>query len=628
VTELRIQLLSGFRVTVGSRVVPDEAWRRRRPAQLVKLLALGPRHRLHREQAMDALWPDLDPAAASANLRKALHHARHALDSEQGASLLLSIGDVLHLAPERLWVDVDAFRAAVARARETGDAGAYAEAVDLYGNGLLPEDAYESWAIEARDDLQHEFVAALEELAAGLEARRELDGAARAASRLVAVDSLDEDAHARLIRLHALAGRRNEALRQYEHLRRLLVDELGTEPSAQTQRLYEEVRARQPAEPELSAELWERVGELRVVSGDTAGAAKAFSFALDTGIPPEAAARLHRKLADAWLMQFDVDQAGSHLSAAEQLSSDAVEGCRLSRLRATEAWQRGDLDLATRLAEDALQGARSIGSPEDLAAAFETVAIVSHMRGDWREGLLLALAERAAAVRAQAFAWCLLGESLLLQARWDEAKGCLERSCGLHASLGTTSGALPWQRLAELAVCRGTPEASGALLRQASAIATVSPMARHLWGRIHATAALAALEQGLPAVAARSVRAAAAAAARYGDCPSCSALLNPVAAEALAALGDPESASAYAAAARRAAESFASSAWRAMAESAAGFVALAQGDGTRALSLFDSAASLYELAGQPYWASRLAQAALVARERAGNGTPLGSPQIR
>src|SRR5690348_12997584 len=30
-------------------------------------------------------------------------------------------------------------------------------------------------------------------------------------------------------------------------------------------------------------------------------------------------------------------------------------------------------------------------------------------------------AEDAGAVRAQAFAWCLLGESLLLQARWDES---------------------------------------------------------------------------------------------------------------------------------------------------------------------------------------------------------------
>src|SRR5262249_21090021 len=96
-------------------------------------------------------------------------------------------------------------------------------------------------------------------------------------------------------------------------------------------------------------------------------------------------------------------------------------------------------------------------------------------------------AARLGAVRAQAFAWCLLGEPLLLQARYEEAEGCLERSGELHASLGERSGALAWQRLAELQVCRGQPDAAAQPLRRASAIATVSPMAPHLWGRIYAT---------------------------------------------------------------------------------------------------------------------------------------------
>ena len=213
-------------------------------------------------------------------------------------------------------------------------------------------------------------------------------------------------------------------------------------------------------------------------------------------------------------------------------------------------------------------------------------------------------------MRAQAFAWCLLGESLLLHARWEEAAGCLERSCELHASLGTTSGALPWQRLAELAVCRGAPEEAEAPLRRASAIATVSPMARHMWGRIYATAVFAQIEQGRPDAAARSVRSAGAAAVRYGDCPSCSALLNPVAAEALTQLDDPDGARPYAEAAASVAGIFDSSAWRAMAASASASVAVAEGDPAAAREGFEAAAGLYERAGQPYWLERsLAQAA-------------------
>src|SRR5918998_82824 len=73
---LRIGLLGGFSVTVGDRKVDESAWRLRKAASLMKLLALSPGHRLHRERVMDLLWPDLDPRAATNNL----HHARRILE--------------------------------------------------------------------------------------------------------------------------------------------------------------------------------------------------------------------------------------------------------------------------------------------------------------------------------------------------------------------------------------------------------------------------------------------------------------------------------------------------------------------------------------------------------------------
>ena len=62
---VRIRLLGGFSVSVGSRTIQEGVWRLRKAAALVKLLALAPGHRLHREQIMDALWPDLGTKAAS-----------------------------------------------------------------------------------------------------------------------------------------------------------------------------------------------------------------------------------------------------------------------------------------------------------------------------------------------------------------------------------------------------------------------------------------------------------------------------------------------------------------------------------------------------------------------------------
>ena len=62
---VRIWLLGGFRISVGSsRSIGEDEWRLKKSASLLKLLALAPAHRLHREQAMDLLWPELDSKAA------------------------------------------------------------------------------------------------------------------------------------------------------------------------------------------------------------------------------------------------------------------------------------------------------------------------------------------------------------------------------------------------------------------------------------------------------------------------------------------------------------------------------------------------------------------------------------
>src|SRR5215212_1973715 len=107
---VRVWLLGGFRVSVGSRSVPQDAWRLRKAAALVKLLALTPGHRLHREQVMDILWPNSGRRAASNNLRKTLHAARRNLDPDAGARYLASEDDSLVLRPgDSLWVDVEAF---------------------------------------------------------------------------------------------------------------------------------------------------------------------------------------------------------------------------------------------------------------------------------------------------------------------------------------------------------------------------------------------------------------------------------------------------------------------------------------------------------------------------------------
>jgi DNA-binding SARP family transcriptional activator len=54
-----VRLMGVFSVQVDGRIVVQGDFERRSAAAVVKILALAPHHRMHREQIMDHLWPQL-----------------------------------------------------------------------------------------------------------------------------------------------------------------------------------------------------------------------------------------------------------------------------------------------------------------------------------------------------------------------------------------------------------------------------------------------------------------------------------------------------------------------------------------------------------------------------------------
>ena len=88
----------GSRSSRGRCPGATRAWSRRHAASLVKLLALSPGRRLHREQVIEALWPGLPVETPGPRLHKAAHYARRALgdDGDGGAAQ-----DMVALLPDR-----------------------------------------------------------------------------------------------------------------------------------------------------------------------------------------------------------------------------------------------------------------------------------------------------------------------------------------------------------------------------------------------------------------------------------------------------------------------------------------------------------------------------------------------
>ena len=213
----------------------------------MKLLALAPHHRLHREHVTNLLWPGMGPKDGANNLYKALYMARRILEPDlpprRASSYLQLRHDLLVLeAPGGLWIDVEAFLTAAGVAHERRTSQCYQKALRLYTGDLVLEEHDEDWAITQRGWLSELRVTLLVELAGVQKQAGDLSAAIETVEQAVASDPLHEEAQGLLMRLLVQTGRRDLALRHYQALRADFSRELHVEPAASLQALYHDIR--------------------------------------------------------------------------------------------------------------------------------------------------------------------------------------------------------------------------------------------------------------------------------------------------------------------------------------------------------------------------------------------------
>ncbi|MEU9860633.1 AAA family ATPase [Streptomyces sp. NPDC047971] len=266
---LRLHLFGGFRATRDGGPALPERWPRPGARALVKLLAVVPGHRLHREQAMEICWPDADAQAAAGSLRVALHAARHALEPElaprAASSYLVSDGGLLRLDPATVWIDADDAETAARTALADGGTDRLTAALDRFTGEMLPEDRFAPWADDRRGRLgllRERLLLALAE--AHLERGAAADAAA-AAEQVLAISPAEELAHRVLIDAWLRQGLRRRAVHQYHVCREVLDTTLGIRPGPETERLHRAALAAAPAPvpaaPPLPAPLRARSAE-------------------------------------------------------------------------------------------------------------------------------------------------------------------------------------------------------------------------------------------------------------------------------------------------------------------------------------------------------------------------------
>ncbi len=500
---VEVSLLGRFEVRVDDDPVPAAAWTHGRARDLVKLLALAPRHRLPRDRVLDALWPRLGVDAAMANLHKAAHHGRRTLGHAGGVVLR---GGLVMLAPEaRVETDVERFEAS--------------SDPELYDGDLLPGDPYAPWAEERRRTLRARYLEALRTVG-----RWEV---------LAEEDPADEQAQLAVMRARFAAGDRPGALHAFDRLNAAL-EALGLRPGIETLTLHGRIaggaafdKALAAVELELAeapvaerADLLATRADLLMATADR-GAAAAYAEAASAAGPEGMALRIRQ----AWAQLAGGDANAARATLAPLAPESDRELAAHLLAQAAAAWYSGDAAEAGRSASEAQSLSVRTGLAREARMAVQIQAMVAHSTGDWSTALrtdldssllapdladtlfdghlciaefaltsgeplervrtsaeeLHASAVRSGARRAHVFAATLLGEVALVTGLTEDADTRLREAVRLSREISAVSAeALATFRLGEAARARGHVAEGDTLLGDALVISRWSPMSGHL----------------------------------------------------------------------------------------------------------------------------------------------------
>lgn len=247
---LRIYLTGRLAIAAGDAVSDERQFPNRQSRLVFAYLASERQRPVPRAELAEALWADAPPPSwevALSALVSALRGFLARTGLPRSEVIRQAFGCYQLRLPPDTWVDREVAVGALDEAEGALRAGEPARAYGWAGvataiarRPFLPGESGR-WVEQQRAELRNLLVRGLDCFSEILAWNGELALAVKAAQEAVALEPLREVGYQRLMRLHAAMSNRADALRTYEQCRRLLVEELGVDPSPQTEAVYLEI---------------------------------------------------------------------------------------------------------------------------------------------------------------------------------------------------------------------------------------------------------------------------------------------------------------------------------------------------------------------------------------------------
>jgi LuxR family maltose regulon positive regulatory protein len=236
---LRIRSFGTLAVHRGPWDSPGIVVGRRRMRLLLGLLVANFDSGLTRDQAIDLLWPEADPAAAVNSLNQTVFQLRRLIEpgyrEGESAPYLISNVDAVNLNRDLVLTDLGEIRRLNRELQMPDNTAARSERarslVELVRGEYLADLKYEDWVANAQMRVHSEIRAALLPIARGEVLGHEDEWGFRAGCALATIDPYDESAYVAMIRHMSSSGRRSQARALVVGFAQRLRHELDEEPS-------------------------------------------------------------------------------------------------------------------------------------------------------------------------------------------------------------------------------------------------------------------------------------------------------------------------------------------------------------------------------------------------------------
>lgn len=248
-----IRCLGPFELYRQARLVTPDQVHRRQSLRLLKILLAHEGRPVSSEVLIEGLWPELDPSRGIGRLYVLVHELRRVLEPEarsgewtyvrtQGDQYYFNLDGSCRFDVREFKKRSQAVKQLLGTQRAEAALRACEAAAELYRGDFLEDEPFEEWSWPEREQLRETYLSVLQTLGTLYSSRGEWARSVQTFQAALRVDSLREEFHRALMKALWMAGRRDEAVKQYGVCKDLLRRELSIAPADETNALHAQLR--------------------------------------------------------------------------------------------------------------------------------------------------------------------------------------------------------------------------------------------------------------------------------------------------------------------------------------------------------------------------------------------------